>query len=136
MRLLLGLAVVAAAAAVLTAGAGSGAQGGFAFGRFGGNIRPYTVTISAAGLVRLSGPIVSGRKHLSATQLAALRHVAASVRFTAMPGSTNCSGTNPDVASTFIRVGARTVRVHGLCVAAYNRFWLTLTRAVELSGMA
>ena len=32
----------------------------------------------------------------------------------------------PDVAATFIRVGARTVRVHGACVARYTKLWNAL----------
>jgi len=42
----------------------------------------------------------------------------------------------PDVAATFIRVGSRRVLVHGECVARYTRFWLALSKAVQLTGMA
>jgi hypothetical protein len=134
MRLLLVcLAAVVALAVAVVAGSGAAAQGGFAFGRFGGNIRPYTVTIAAGGADFVTGPVVTLKKRLKASQLAALRNLASAVHFTTLP-STNCAGTNPDVAATFIRVGARTVRVHGDCVARYNRLFLALSRAVGLPG--
>jgi hypothetical protein len=137
MRLLGAVLVLAAVvAAAVAAGGSAAAQSGFAFGRFGGNIRPYTVTIGAGGAVHTSGPVTVGQRRLIAKELAALRRAAAATRFTALPAWTHCAKTHPDVASTFIRVGARTVRVHGSCVAGYTRFWLVLSRAVGLSGMA
>jgi hypothetical protein len=39
----------------------------------------------------------------------------------------------PDIAATFIRVGARRALVHGGCVPRYARLWLALTQAVRLS---
>jgi len=54
--------------------------------------------------------------------------------FMTLPKATNCVGTLPDVASTFVRVGARTVRVHGECVPRYARLWRALTAAVKLSS--
>ena len=135
IRLLGCLAAVAVAAAATAAAGGAASQGGFAFGRTGGSIRPYTVTIAAGGAVRTSGPITVAQRHLDATKLAALRRLAQRTGFATLPLSKSCTGTLPDVASTFIRVGSRTVRVHGSCLAAYNRFWLALTQAVRLSGM-
>jgi hypothetical protein len=55
-------------------------------------------------------------------------------RFTTLPLVTNCKGTLPDVAATFIRVGASTVRVHGNCVPRYSRLWKALTSAVKVSN--
>jgi hypothetical protein len=127
------IVVAFAAAAAAVAGAAATPQRGFAFGRFGGNIRPYTVTIAAGGAVTVSGPVVAAHR-LTAAQLAALRHLATAERFGALPASTQCSGALPDAASTFIRVGARTVRVHGYCIARYNKLWRALTRAVGLTG--
>lgn len=135
IRLLACTAAVALAAAATAVEGGSASQGGFAFGRSGGNIRPYTVTIAAGGAVHTSGPVTVGQRHLSATKLAALRRLAQRTGFSTLPLSKSCAGALPDVASTFIRVGSRTVRVHGSCLEAYNRFWLALTRAVGLSGM-
>jgi hypothetical protein len=131
LRALLALGLVAGSlASVATASQ----QTGFALGRTGGNIRPFTVAIAADGSVSVSGPVQVGRMKLTRAQLTALDKIAADARFTALPKTTNCSGTLPDVASTFVRVGARTVRVHGECVPRYARLWRALVSAVKLSG--
>jgi hypothetical protein len=39
----------------------------------------------------------------------------------------------PDIAATFVRIGARTVRVHGICVARYAKLLAAFTQAVKLS---
>jgi hypothetical protein len=124
------------AAAVLVAGVPSGGAAGTAyeFGRAGGNILPYTVTISASGVVRASGPVAVGRTRLDASRLAALHRLVLTLRFAALPARTLCTGTLPDAAATFIRVGARRVLVHGGCVPRYTRLWLALDKAVQLSG--
>src|SRR5712691_5561529 len=58
MRRALAIAFVAAALAP----AADGAQPtGFAFGRTGGNIRPFTVTIDTDGHEHASGPVYVGR---------------------------------------------------------------------------
>jgi hypothetical protein len=106
---------------------------GFAFGRLGGNIRPYTVMIANSGTVRTSGAVVVSRKKLSSIQLAGLNRVATETSFVTMPKATNCSGTLPDVASTYIRVGARTVRVHGACAPRYQRLLRALQASVHIS---
>ena len=104
----------------------------FSFGRTGGNIIPFTVTIASSGRVQVSGPVHAGRKTLTKVQLAALGRVATKVRFSSLQGAM-CPRTLPDVASRFIRRGSRTVRVHGACIAAYERFWNALSAAVKLS---
>lgn len=126
------LAVLAAAAALAPAAQAS-AKTGFSFGRVGGNIRPYTVAISADGHVRATGVTV-GRTQLSKAQLAKLSTVAAASHFASIAAVTNCPKTNPDVAATFVRVAGRTVRVHGGCVARYQRVWTALTAAVRLTS--
>jgi hypothetical protein len=116
----------------LVPAAGASPQHSFAFGRLGGNIRPYTVSIASDGRVYVSGPVTAGRPKLTAAQLASLDRVAADARFAALPAMTNCAGTLPDIASTFIRFGAKTVRVHGDCVPRYARLFTALSRAVKL----
>jgi hypothetical protein len=127
-------AVPLAALLVLTGvvPAAGAAQSGFAFGRLGGNIRPYTVTITSAGGVGTSGAVQVRQTHVTAVQLASLNRVARDTRFTLLPATTNCSGTLPDVAATFIRVGARTVRVHGACVPGYQRLLKALQASVGI----
>ena len=128
------LLVLGLAGTALAPGATASQQTGFALGRTGGNIRPFTVSIAADGRVSVSGPVQAGRMKLTRAQLAALAKIAADVRFTTLPKTTNCAGTLPDVASTFVRVGARTVRVHGECLARYTRLWKALSGAVKLSS--
>jgi hypothetical protein len=107
---------------------------GFAFGRNGGNIRPYTVTIANSGVVHVSGPVLVRRMHLTATQLLTLNRIATETNFTTMAPATNCTGALPDVASTYVRVAAHTVRVHGNCVPAYQRLLKALKSSVRLTG--
>jgi hypothetical protein len=113
--------------------AGASPQRGFEFGRLGGNIRPYTVSIASGGKVSVSGAATAGRMKLTAAQLATLDRAVTDARFGALPPTTNCPGTLPDIASTFIRFGAKTVRVHGSCVARYAKLFTALSRAVRLS---
>jgi hypothetical protein len=117
----------------LVPAAGASSQRGFAFGRLGGNIRPYAVSIASDGRVRVSGPATTARAKLTAAQLASLDRAAADARFASLPAMTNCPGTLPDVATTFIRVGTKTVRVHGDCVARYAKLFTALSHAVKLS---
>ena len=133
MRRLLLLALVVAG---LLAPAGAASQRtGFAFGRTGGNIRPFQVVITTDGHVRVSGAAATGRVQLTRLQLGDLNRIAATGSFGTLPGMTNCAGTLPDVATTFIRVGPRTVQVHGDCVAAYRRLWRALANAVRLTNV-
>jgi hypothetical protein len=124
---------IVAAAALVAPAASAAPQGGFAFGRVGGNIRPYTVTIAENGAVRAFGAAQVGATKLTAAQVARLRQVAAAVRFGSLPPVSDCPGTNPDVAATFVRVRGRTVRVHGTCLARYQRLLNALTGAVRVS---
>lgn len=88
--------------------------------------------IAADGRVTVSGPVQVGRTRLTRAQLGGLAKLAAAVRFGTLPKSTSCTGTLPDVAGTFARVGARTVLVHGDCVPRFTRLWKALAGAVKL----
>jgi hypothetical protein len=115
------LALVAALAAPQT---------GFAFGRMGGNILPFAVTISTAGTVRASGAAPENLvRQVTKQQLADLNRIAFETHFSLLPRRTTCPGTLPDIADQFIRVGGRVVRVHGPCVRRFNRFFAALTAA-------
>ena len=122
-----------AAAALLLAPAAS-ASTGYAFGRTDGNIAPFTVSISPAGAVTVSGPARVGRSSLTAAQLATLRTAIEDARLGALPVRTVCVGTLPDFASSFIRTGTRTVAVRGSCSAAFTRAWKALAGATRLDG--
>ncbi len=117
----------------LAPAAGASPQRSFAFGRLGGNIRPYTVSIGSNGVVHVSGAATAGRMKLTAAQLATLNRAVTDARFGAFLPATNCPGAHPDIASTFIRFGAKTVRVHGTCVARYAKLFTALSSAVKLS---
>ncbi|MDX6486374.1 MAG: hypothetical protein QOF43_1527 [Gaiellaceae bacterium] len=131
MRLAL---VIAVSAAVVAPAAGAAPDSGFAFGRTGGNIRPYNVTIANDGTVQVSGAVQVGRMKLTRAQLGVLNRLAATNRFATLPAATNCPGTLPDVAATYVRVGGRTVRVHGACLTRYERLWKALGSAVHLKS--
>ena len=105
------------------------AQTGFAFGRAGGNIMPFTVSIATSGRVTATGAAPAHTTKLSKLRLANLNRAVLDSQFEAMPAVTNCKGTLPDIASQVIRVGGRTVRVHGGCVARFNRLWTAIDHA-------
>jgi len=127
--LLLVAAIVALAAPAPALAAGHA----YAFGREGGNIRPFTVTIAHDGRVVLYGPVNVGRTRVTAAALTTLATTTARARFTTLAATTDCPGTLPDIAATWIRVGSRTVRVHGSCSARFTRVWNALAAAVHLS---
>jgi hypothetical protein len=106
---------------------------GFAFGRTGANIKPYTVRIANSGAVTVDGPVLVGRRQLTPAQIGRLNLEAVEIQFDRLPKARSCAGALPDIAYTFIRVGARTVRVRGTCVPGYTRLWQALARAVRLS---
>jgi len=123
------LALLALAAAAIVPSADASAKTGFEFGRSGGSIRPFTVTIATSGRVTAAGAAPEHRATLTKQQLANLNRVAFVTHFETLPATTSCPGTLPDVAAQSIRVGARTVRVHGSCVSRFNRLWTALNRA-------
>jgi hypothetical protein len=128
------LLLLVALVAVAAPAAGASEKRGFAFGRTGGSIRPFSVSIANDGTVRVFGAVEVARAKLTVLQVANLNRVASMARFTSLPERTTCPGVLPDMATTFIRVGARVVRVHGSCVARYTRLWKALGAAVKLSS--
>lgn len=107
------------------------AQTGFAFGRDGGNIMPFTVAIAASGRVTATGAAPAHAATVSRLRLAKLDRAVRDAQLAKLPKLTMCPGTLPDIAAQFIRVGGRTVRVHGSCVARFNRLWTALNTAVR-----
>jgi hypothetical protein len=107
------------------------AQTGFAFGRTGGNIMPFTISIATTGRVTATGAAPAHARMVSKLRLANLNRAVVDAGFQTMPVVTNCPGTLPDIASQVIRVGGRTVRVHGGCVVRFNRLWTAMNRAAR-----
>jgi hypothetical protein len=106
-------------------------QTGFAFGRTGGNIRPFRVAISTDGAVHASGAAPRHERTLTKLELATLNRVAYETRFAMLPAHRECVRALPDAATLFIRVGGHTVRVHGTCVSRFNRLWTTLAKSIR-----
>lgn len=81
------------------------------FGVGGGNMIPFRITLEPNGRIRHSGPTRPRRHHLSRAEVVSLSHL---VRLDFRGGleSRQCSGTNPDVGSRFIRGRGRTITVH------------------------
>ena len=126
--------LLVAGAAVLLAAPAALSAPGYDFGRAGGNIAPYTVTISPGGAVTVSGPAQVGRAKLTATQLASLAAAVKTTRLSALPTRTNCPGTLPDFASRFVTAGGRTVYVRGSCEPRFDRTWHALAVATRLAN--
>ncbi|MES1246432.1 MAG: hypothetical protein ABUS54_02010 [Actinomycetota bacterium] len=126
------LTVIGAALVLVpAASASSKPKTGFEFGRTGGSIAPFTLTVATTGAVHATGAAPDHRTRLSKEQLALLNRVAFVVDFEHLAPVTACATTLPDVAAQFIRVGNRTVRVHGGCVARFNRLWNALSAATR-----
>jgi hypothetical protein len=131
--LILIVAAVSLAAQVSTA---SGTAISFAFGRVGGNINPFTVTIASDGSVTATGPVRPLKRQLGARALALLTKSVTAQHFFTLPRSTRCPNTLPDYASQFIMVHrggvSRRVLVHGDCSPRFARTYAALTKAVGL----
>jgi hypothetical protein len=121
------------AAAAIVPPATASDSTGFAFGRVGGNIGPFTVVIGTDGVVHATGPVRTRKTRVPRLQLGKLNQLAVAIGFARLPKTTNCEGTLPDVAATFIRVGRETVRVHGGCVEPYQRLWTALETAARVA---
>ena len=117
--------------ALVAAAALTSPHTGFAFGRAGGNIRPFRVSISVDAVVHATGAAPQHAAKVTKLELATLNRVAYETDFVHLPASTACRGVLPDVATSLIRVGGRTVRVHGSCIARFDRLWAVLVRSVR-----
>lgn len=93
------------------------------FGITGGNIAPYRVSIQPDGTVR-----GAGHRQIPSARVRRLQQEIEQAHLT----SRRCTGALADVASQYIRVGDRTVTVHGGCEASFQRVWHDLARAAGL----
>jgi hypothetical protein len=128
------LAVMLAAAVV--ASAASAAPRSYEFGRSGGSIIPFSVTIAVDGTVSVSGPVRVSVQRISPAGMVRLVAALRQQRFWGLPATTRCEGTLPDIAAEFITVHTGTathsVLVHGDCVTRFNALYDAITRAVGL----
>jgi hypothetical protein len=100
------------------------------FGVTGGNIVPFTISISPDGKINEQGTLRVGKKHVASATVASLSDAVRSD----LPGLSDrqCKGTLPDVGSRFIKADGKTVTVHGSCEAGFERLWSQLTAAAGL----
>jgi hypothetical protein len=106
----------------------------FAFGRTGGNIVPFTVTIAANGHVS-----TTGTQDLALTQATVplrngLAKLAKAEGFWTMATALTCGKVNPDIAGRFIRItgGGKTrmVTARGTCYPAFEELYAVLGASV------
>src|ERR1051326_4132163 len=127
------LALVAAAGGRSSSTATGTGTASFAFGRTGGNILPFSVTIARNGHVTSHGAVKQANPNLtvSADVLRGLLRLAQAEGFFAMPQLIPCSRGLPDIASLFVTVkrssGTKTVTVHGFCKARFNEVYDVLS---------
>ncbi len=127
----LAILAILAAVAVPASTASAAPPPPIAFGRMGGNVLPFRVSVSATGTVTAVGA-QPGRARVSPAALSALRVAVARAGLATMPTLTVCPGTLPDFAALWIRVGTRQVAVRGGCRPAFTRAYQALARAVGL----
>lgn len=108
----------------------------FAFGRAGGNIVPFKVTIGATGRVTASGPVhvTTGASALSLPLRNGLAKLAQAEGFWTMSTSLSCGRVLPDVAGRFVTVTVggktRTVTERGTCYAAFEELYAVISATV------
>lgn len=130
------LAATAAFIALLAPASGRATGSGvsYAFGRTGGNIAPFTVTISSSGQVRVVGPVHPTVDVVDPAVRARLARLVKTTGFFALPKTTRCKGALPDFASDVITVrlgsASRTVLVHGDCSPRFATLYRALGAAV------
>lgn len=96
------------------------------FGMRGGNIVPFSVVIRPDGSVRATGSMKAGNHRIDPATVRRLRTEIADAHLVGR----RCTGVVPDIGSRFIRVGNRTVTVHGSCNRRFERSWTALMSAV------
>ena len=129
------LAVLTVALAVpLVVLAGSSAKQApptFAFGRSGGNIIPFTVTIGANGHVTTTGTQKLSLAFATPALRNGLGKLAKAEGFWTESTYLSCGKINPDIAGHFITVNAggktRTVTEHGACYPAFEELYAVLS---------
>lgn len=140
---MLRLAFVAAALLLTLPGGGAAAPAGqplFQFGRAGGNIAPFTVTIRSDGRVEHSGDVRLAHPgiRLSRTKVRTLLATAGAQGFWSLPRATMCPRTLPDFSSLYVTIhtAARTrrVSVRGGCKPRFARIYRALAAAATVKS--
>lgn len=133
----LALIIVSTALALPAIGSAAPGTTSFAFGRTGGNIAPYTITISNTGVVRTSGPVKPKVTIVGAAARATLAALLKKTRFSSLPPTIRCHGTLPDFAANYVTITtggrAHTVLVYGDCSSRFTVLYNALARSVGVS---
>ena len=74
---------------------------------------------------------IPGKRQIHVVPRKTLNRVAYETRFATLPARRECARALPDAATLFIRVGGRTVRVHGACEPRFSRLWKTLAKSIR-----
>jgi len=118
--------IVLLALAFAAHGASAADRTTIGFGISGGNIPSYGVTIRSDGSVRTTGSPPHVRRQIAVGSVRRLRNEIQGAHLV----SRRCPRVLPDFATHYIRLGGRTVSVHGTCEARFQRVWNDLWRAV------
>jgi hypothetical protein len=136
MRLALPVLVLLLALPAAACGSGT-AHASFVFGRTGGNIAPFRVSIARDGAVSSRGAIrkASLVRRVPGKTLDKLLAQARAASFFALPSHTYCRNSLPDVASMLLRVStsarSKTVTVRGGCRPRFSKLY----RAVRAAAL-
>lgn len=137
VSVLLAALTVALAVPLAVLAGGSGTRQSpptFAFGRTGGNIVPFKVTIGRDGRVTTTGAGRAALTQASTPLRNGLAKLARAEGFFSLPALIACPGTNPDIAARFVTVSAagktRTVTSHGSCKAPFEELYAVLSASV------
>jgi hypothetical protein len=106
----------------------------FVFGQRSGNIRPWSVSISANGKIAAVNALTPARRMIAPDTLGGLRTLAAAEHVSMLPGFSDCRKTNPDVATRYITFGSRSASVHGSCKKQFNQLFAVLSAATGQAG--
>jgi hypothetical protein len=116
-----------------TAAAAATGRTSFAFGRTGGNIAPFTITIARDGALTSTGQARPLRHPLAGSTLARLATIAQTQHFFSLRRQISCRDTLPDFAFRFVTVrtvhASKTVLVRGDCSPAFDRLYTALSTA-------
>jgi len=102
------------------------------FGRIGGLIAPYTISIAPGGAVTAEGnPPVKPPTSLTSAQDEMLSRLVRNGmgKLTTL----QCAGSFPDEASSFITALGKTVSVRGTCEPGFTKIYDALTNALGLN---
>ncbi len=133
-----GLAPVVAAVALALPAAGARAQSQplFVFGRTGGSIAPFEASISAAGVVSVTGGVRRlGPVTLSKPALAGLLRLASAEGFYSLPRRINCSAPG-GLATEYLHIHTakhdKRVDSFGGCRPAFEQLYAVVKAAAGL----